>query len=251
MFLLSDDCWEIKKTSKKGRGIFAKKDILPGAIIGDYLGRVIQVAEEHIYEKMKMMYLMYYHNRATIYPDPKKPGIHLINHSCTPNCWMHTYKGHVLYFSLRRIFAGEELTVDYLIDPLDKTCKPCTHICTCDGVICHQTMHLSKKKYDVWRKFSDEEAKRTKRQSVTYGKELPLLSSYPKNIPDNAIYNLFGSLMKPSYVSEGTMLPSTTELRNKIRQTGNTLQFSKINTLVYGIMDDLVISKTITSETKT
>lgn len=41
-------------------------------------------------------------------------GTHYINHSCEPNAYMKTLRGHVLFFALRDIEAGEEITVDYV-----------------------------------------------------------------------------------------------------------------------------------------
>ena len=240
--LLSNDLWQVKDAGKKGKGIFAKKDIEPGTIIGDYIGKVIKTAEEDIYEDKEHFYLMYYHDRASIYPDLKKPGIHLLNHSCTPNCWMYTYKGHTLYFAIRRIFKGEELTVSYLLSPQDKDCNPCDHLCACKSSVCYGTMHLSDERYDKWIKVHDAQEKKTKPGRITYGKELPKLSSYPKEIADHDVYNLFGSSQKPAKQLGDTVLPSKKQLRKLIRESGRILKFPKVNTTVYGIVDDLIIS---------
>src|ERR1700724_1196839 len=40
-------------------------------------------------------------------------GAEYINHSCEPNLRASIVKGHILYISKRKIFSGEELTVDY------------------------------------------------------------------------------------------------------------------------------------------
>jgi len=40
-------------------------------------------------------------------------GAEYINHCCDPNLWAWIFKGHILYMSLREIFKGEELTIDY------------------------------------------------------------------------------------------------------------------------------------------
>src|SRR5713226_4215416 len=40
-------------------------------------------------------------------------GTHYINHSCEPNAYMKTVYGHVLFFALREISRGEEITIDY------------------------------------------------------------------------------------------------------------------------------------------
>lgn len=37
MFLIKDDFWQIKKTKEKGLGVFARKAIKKGTIVGDYL----------------------------------------------------------------------------------------------------------------------------------------------------------------------------------------------------------------------
>lgn len=243
MILLPVDFWEMQKTGKRGKGIFATRDIPAGRIIGDYIGRIIKIAEEDVYDNGDHFYLMYYHDYASIFPNLKKPGVHLINHSCTPNVWMYTYKGHTLYFAIRHIFPGEELTVSYLLSPQDNDCKPCTHLCHCGAVICHHTMHLSQEEYNEWISFHDKEAKKTKRVRVTYGKTLPLLTSYPENIEDNPIYTLFGSMHVPPKRLNLEALPEMTEIRKMLRETGRTLEFSKLHLLVYGIKNNLLISK--------
>jgi SET domain-containing protein len=40
-------------------------------------------------------------------------GAELINHGCDPNLHTRKIRGHIFYFSRRRIHPGEELTVDY------------------------------------------------------------------------------------------------------------------------------------------
>lgn len=245
MFLLPESYWEVKQTKEKGRGIFAKKDIEAGVVIGDYLGKMIKPSEEDDYDKDEKFYSMYYSDHATIFPNLKKSGIHLLNHSCTPNTWMYTYKGHTLYFTLRHIFKGEELTIAYLLSPLDKYCKPCKHVCKCKSMICRETMHLSQKKYEKWSKFLEAQEKATKRERIRFGKQLPQLSSYPKSLPDDPIYDLFGAAYKiPQRLSDKKM-PSVTTLRNLIREKGLTLQFPRLNMHVYGIMDNLVVSEVL------
>jgi len=193
MFLLKDDSWQIKKTREKGYGVFSKKEIKAGTVIGDYLGKVIKTAEYDLDSDKKGLYLMYFTDQASIYPNLSKPGLHLLNHSCTPNCWIYTYCGHTLFFALRKIKPCEELTISYLLSPDAETCKPCTHICRCGSKYCSGTMHLSKDKYERWQKFQNEERKKTKRARVVFGKNLPKLISYPKMIPNNPIYAIICS----------------------------------------------------------
>lgn len=190
MFLLKEDYWQIKKTKEKGYGVFAKKEISKGTIIGDYLGKVIKTAEYDFENDKNGLYLTYFSNQASIYPNLEKPGIHLLNHSCVPNCWIYVYKGHSLFFALRKIKPKEELTISYLLSPKGKSCNPCPHICKCGSKFCAGTMHLSEDKYKKWQKFQNTEKKKTKRVKVIFGKNLSKLTAYPKMIPCNPIYAL-------------------------------------------------------------
>lgn len=243
MFILPESSWEIKEVEGMGKGVFAKRDIPAGTVIGDYIGKILRPEEENDVDNEGHFYLMYYHDRASVYPDLKKPGIHLLNHSCAPNCWMYTYKGHTLFFAIRQIFKGEELTVSYLLSPLDKTCEPCTHLCHCKSPLCFQTMHLSPKRYDEWDAFHDKEAAKTKRERVTFGKTLSVLKEYPKNIPDNAMYVLFGAENHLPVKIDTSKIPSKHEVRKIIRDTGRKIQFSKLNIQIQGVFEDLIITK--------
>lgn len=242
MFLIPPTSWEVKEVPDHGKGVFVKKEIAPGTIIGDYVGRVIRPQEEDTVEKGAHFYLMYYHDYASIYPDLTKPGIHLLNHSCAPNTWMYTYKGHTLYFAIRRIFPGEQLTVSYQISPQDKHCAPCTHVCSCDSVLCFQTMHLSERRYNEWAEFHDKEEQKTKRERVTFGEILPPLDTYPEYLPDNSLYTLFGARNELSVKLMDKKVPPRNEIRKIIRDTGRTIQFARLNLKVHGVFENLVIT---------
>lgn len=246
--LLSNGYWEVRNTRKMGRGIFAKKDIVAGVVIGDYIGKVVRETDIGNYDKKgDDFYLMYYHDRASIYPDVKSTGIHVLNHSCTPNVWMYTYKGHTLYFSLRKVFKGEQLTVSYLLSPQDKECNPCDHLCSCGSVICPGNMHLSEIQYNKWHSLDDKQGKKTKAERVRYNTTLSVLSTYPQNIPDDPFYTLFGSDSKKPLILDNKILPTRSQLRNLIRQSGRTLKFKNLNTLVLGVTDTIIVSKPISS----
>ena len=187
MFLIRKHFLQIKKTAEKGFGIFAKKDISAGTVIGDYLGKVIKTAEYDLDKDKDGLYLMYYSDLAAIYPNLKKPGIHLINHSCTPNCRMYFYKGHTLFFALRKIKASHELTISYMLSPKNN-CTRCTHICKCNSKFCTGTMHSTKVKYEKWQKFQNNQKRETKIPKAVFGKILPKLSSYPEIVPQSDLY---------------------------------------------------------------
>jgi SET domain-containing protein len=194
MFLIKNDFWEVKKTSQKGQGIFCKKNISAGTVIGDYLGKVIHILDYDLTDDEKGLYLMYLTDEACIYPDLTQQDLHLINHSCSPNCWMYIYKGHTLFFAIRDIKPHEELTISYAMSPKEDTCDNCTHICSCGSSICNGTFHLTKDKYEMWQKFQKKERKKTKTVKFQLGKKIKKLTSYPDRLPIDPIYFKISSL---------------------------------------------------------
>lgn len=245
MIFLPSDSWEIKTTSKKGRGIFATKKILPGTIIGDYLGLVLNPVKDDISEKDHGLYLLYYHDRALIYPaDISAPGPHLINHSCMPNSWLYIYQGHTLFFTLRQIYPGEEISISYLLSP-NTYCSPCSHQCYCSTLFCTGSMHLSEKKFKKWSAFASVQSAQTKRVPIRYGRVLPLLKEYPFNISDKSVYSLYGSMQEKSIVLSDKKLPSVKKIRTLIRQTGKTILFPNIQLKIFGVEDEAIISQRV------
>lgn len=194
MFLIGKNYWEVRKTKEKGCGIFAREKITKGTIIGDYLGKVIETSKYDLENDKKGLYLMYLTDEASIYPDLKKPDIHLLNHSCKPNCWIYIYKGHTLFFAIEDIKVGEELTISYLLPPKDTTCNPCTHDCRCGSKNCTGTMHLTKEKFKKWQNFQNKEKKKAKTIKFVFGDNLPKLKSYPKITPNCPIYKIISYL---------------------------------------------------------
>ncbi len=185
MILLHNKYWKVKRIQTKGRGIFAEKSILRGKVIGDYLGTVLHPKDVSVDEEN--FYLMYYHDYAVVSPNIESVGIHLLNHSCTPNVFLYIYKGHTLAFALRNIQSGEELTTSYQLAPRDKFCEPCRHICVCGSQSCRGTMHLEKDIYESWRGLTEKQAKETKKERIRYGKDLPKLQDYPEMVPNEYI----------------------------------------------------------------
>lgn len=242
MILLPDNSWEIRTTKSKGRGIFARKKIKPGTIVGDYVGKVINNVTDDTTEK-DGLYLMYYHDRASIYPsDLQAVGIHLMNHSCMPNTWLSTYKGHTLFFALRTIFPGEELTADYLLSP-ESYCRDCQHQCICESSHCRGTMHLPPTHFQKWNSFHQKQTKETKRERIRYGKLLKPLKIYPEMIADNTIYSLFGTITHAPEKNLATILPTIPILRKRIRQTGKRQNFLHLGIMIQGIQNDKLLFK--------
>ncbi|MHA2390468.1 MAG: SET domain-containing protein-lysine N-methyltransferase [Promethearchaeota archaeon] len=111
---------EVKFVStKKGKGVFAKKDIEKGMIID--IAHVVPIPNKD-YKKIKKTVLF---NYCYIWEDPKhRPEFtnaitlsisQFINHSYDPNVvYLYDYKNQAIEFSaLKDISQGEELLVNY------------------------------------------------------------------------------------------------------------------------------------------
>lgn len=155
MFLISKDYYQIKKTKNRGRGVFCKKEIKTKTIIGEYTGEKVEIEKYDLEKDKNGLYLMFLDDKYAIYPDLTKIDIHLINHSCEPNCWILNCKKHVYFFAIRDIKREEELTISYLLPPKDETCDPCAHDCYCGAKKCTSTMHQSQKIFLKWQKFQE------------------------------------------------------------------------------------------------
>ncbi|HUI39126.1 MAG TPA: SET domain-containing protein-lysine N-methyltransferase [Candidatus Nitrosotalea sp.] len=67
-------------------------------------------------------------------------GAELINHCCEPNLSTRIVRGHILYFSRRRIQRGEELTVDYHFSR-----RTVRIPCKCGAAKCRGTINVKSK----------------------------------------------------------------------------------------------------------
>ena len=67
-------------------------------------------------------------------------GSQFVNHSCQPNTFVRITHGHVIFFALRDISPGEELTLDYV-----ESYHPDTKGCRCGAPGCRGTINLVKR----------------------------------------------------------------------------------------------------------
>ena len=110
--------YRIKKSDidKKGRGLYATKDIKEGTKIIDYIGKLItkkQTEESDKYDNSKPIYLFTVNKRYDLDGDFSWNTARLINHSCSNNC-DYDGKGLKLWVkAIKDIKKGEELTCDY------------------------------------------------------------------------------------------------------------------------------------------
>ena len=110
--------YRIKKSTidKKGRGLYATKDIKSGTKVIDYVGKLItkkQTEESDKYDNSKPIYLFTVNKKYDLDGDFPWNIAGLINHSCENNC---DYDGKGLKIwvkAIRDIKKGEEFTCDY------------------------------------------------------------------------------------------------------------------------------------------
>lgn len=103
----------------------------------EYTGERISRRETKRRSNERLTYLFTLDKYWTIDGARGGSGAEIINHSCEPNLVARIIKGHILYFSLREIEPGEELTVDYHF-PKDERKVPCR----CGVPACRGTINL-------------------------------------------------------------------------------------------------------------
>lgn len=247
MFTIPAASYTIKTLKKKGRGVFAARDIEPGTVIGDYLGTIMHPNKEN--EVRDGLYSMGAGEKYDVLGNPKIKGVHFINHSCANNCDVYPYQGHLLFFALRKIFKGEELSINYWLSPGDDEDITCDqHACYCGSKICKATMHDPGVNFEAWDKLVKKEfGPLYKKVPGKYGTQLKPLAQYPKIIHADKQhiyeYDVFGSEAKSPIVYPDKILPGVAELKRRIRTTGRQLSFPKLHFSIFGMQNDLFLAQ--------
>jgi len=97
---------EIRESSIHYRGVFALETIPPGRKVIEYTGERISRRETKRRGTGRVTYLFTLDDYWTIDGAVGGSGAEIINHSCDPNLRSAIVKGHILYFSRRRIRKG-------------------------------------------------------------------------------------------------------------------------------------------------
>jgi SET domain-containing protein len=112
----------IRRSSIDRHGVFAAGSIPAHRKILEYRGEKISVRARNkrrraIYAAGKRPSRRTYSFRLNRYwvIDAARGGngAELVNHCCTPNMKVRIARGHITYWSARKIRAGEEITIDY------------------------------------------------------------------------------------------------------------------------------------------
>ncbi|HMF55389.1 MAG TPA: SET domain-containing protein-lysine N-methyltransferase [Pyrinomonadaceae bacterium] len=129
----------IKASPIDGKGCFATRLFPRGRKIAEYEGERIASREARRRAGRRKLRICEVDERWSIDGSRGGNGTHYINHSCRPNCYMKILYGHVLFFSLRDIHPGEEITLDYV-----STLHSDKKRCTCGALDCRGTINLVK-----------------------------------------------------------------------------------------------------------
>jgi SET domain-containing protein len=118
-------------------GVYAGERIPRGRKVIEYTGERISRREtrKRAHER-ELNYLFTLNSYWTVDGGAGGSGAEFINHSCTPNCQARIVRGHILYYSLRDIRKGEELTVDYNFGADEEIT-----VCRCGSPHCRGTIN--------------------------------------------------------------------------------------------------------------
>jgi uncharacterized protein len=135
----------VRRSRVHGRGLFARTPYMAGDLVGEYRGRVIDVALEGETSSAwnsdpSYTLLFALDDGLTIDAGVKGNSIRFINHSCDPNCETSVEGDRVFVHALRQIEPGEELTYDYNLRPGDPDDSPDAYACRCGSKMCRGTM---------------------------------------------------------------------------------------------------------------
>ena len=126
----------IRGSHINGKGCFATIHFARGRKIAEYTGERIsdREAKRRAGGRAKLR-ICDIDGRWSLDGSHGGNGTHYINHSCEPNSYMKIIYGHILFYALRDISPGEEITIDY-VETLHSDQKRCR--CgaqTCRGTI--------------------------------------------------------------------------------------------------------------------
>ncbi len=126
----------VKESSIHHKGIFAKKEILKGTKVIEYVGDKITEKEsdkrsERTFDENEKnpdhgsVYLFELDKKHDLDGDVPYNTARFINHSCDPNCETEIDNGKIWIIAIRDIKEGEEINYDYGYDLEDFENHPC------------------------------------------------------------------------------------------------------------------------------
>ncbi len=127
----------VKKSAINGKGCFATADFRRGHKIAEYAGELITDAEaQRRARHRRILRICAVNQRWSLDGSLGGNGTNYINHSCQPNCYMKIIYDHILFYALRDIHPGDEITLDY-----EMTLHSDKKRCTCGAEKCRGTIN--------------------------------------------------------------------------------------------------------------
>lgn len=118
-------------------GVYADETIPANRKVIEYVGERISRKETRVRASRPLNYIFTLDKYWSVDGSVGGSGAEYINHCCEPNLVARILKGHILYFSMRKIRKGEELTVDYHFDKDVERVE-----CACGSEKCRGTINL-------------------------------------------------------------------------------------------------------------
>ncbi|XP_048838562.1 histone-lysine N-methyltransferase 2A isoform X2 [Brienomyrus brachyistius] len=137
----------VYRSAIHGRGLFCKRNIDAGEMVIEYSGNVIRSVltdkREKYYESKGIgCYMFRIDDYEVVDATVHGNAARFINHSCEPNCYSRVLsvngQKHIVIFTMRKIYRGEELTYDYkfpIEDPGNKL------PCNCGAKTCRKFLN--------------------------------------------------------------------------------------------------------------
>ena len=127
----------VRASKIDGRGCFATVAFRKGRKIGEMTGeRVSRVEAARRMRGRRRLHICATDSYWGVDGSRGGNGLQFVNHSCEPNSYIKVLYGHVLFFALRDIRPGEEITADYV-----ESYHPDTKRCRCGAPTCRGTIN--------------------------------------------------------------------------------------------------------------
>ena len=110
------------KRAATGLGLFTVQPIPADKRIIEYIGTIISAEEA---DQSRGKYLFELDEKRAIDGRSRSNTARYINHSCRPNAIAYTSGNRIWIWSLKKIKAGEEITIDYGKEYLNAFIKQC------------------------------------------------------------------------------------------------------------------------------
>ena len=136
---------EVRRSPVHRWGVFALEKIPARRKVIEYKGA--RVSRRQVIRELKKHFMPGQVRRVSLFMldrnwlvdgDVDGNGAVIINHSCVPNLHVRRLRGHILYFSKRKIRGGEELLIDYHLPATSAQ-----HPCRCGAKTCRGIMNES------------------------------------------------------------------------------------------------------------